>query len=117
MKNDDKIGGVTTHVTMFQICMLELFLPPTSYFFLRKLDRTGYCVETESCYDNVVSNLAFIVGLFWLAQLNMGAEIPKSLYFSYNKPVPRDGMEVVTISMGSKKKFRFDIDIPNSILR
>ena len=47
----------------------------------------------------------------------MGGQVPKSYYLSSNKPVPKDDMEVATVSMGTKKKLEFNVDVVNSVLR
>ena len=47
----------------------------------------------------------------------MGGEVPSSYYLSNNGPVAKDYMETMSIGAGGRKKMKYKIDVPFSILR
>ena len=44
-------------------------------------------------------------------------DVPRPLYFSNNKPVPKEGMEKVLVGAGGKKKIEFTVNAILSNLR
>ena len=53
----------------------------------------------------------------WLLQLHRAGDIPHSYYLSNNEPVARDNFESLSVSAGSKKQVKCQVDVVNSILR
>ncbi|XP_046633824.1 SEC14-like protein 2 [Daphnia pulicaria] len=51
------------------------------------------------------------------SKFNMGGEVPSSYYLSNNPPVAKDYMETMSIGAGGRKKMKFKVDVPNSVLR
>ena len=47
----------------------------------------------------------------------MGGEVPSSYYLSNNGPVAKDYMETISIGAGGRKKMKFKVDVPFSVLR
>ena len=49
----------------------------------------------------------------------MGGEVPRSYYLSNNLPVPKHYMETANIiaGAGGRKKLKYKIDIPFSVLK
>ena len=47
-----------------------------------------------------------------ILQFNMGGPVPKSYYFSCNKPVPTSDMVAATILSGNKLKLKFEVTSP-----
>nr|CAH0109449.1 unnamed protein product [Daphnia galeata] len=52
------------------------------------------------------------------SKFNMGGEVHSSYYLSNNGPVAKDYMkETMSIGAGGKKKFKYKVDVPLSVLR
>lgn len=49
----------------------------------------------------------------------MGGEVPHTYYLSNNAPIAKDYMETVNViaGAGGKKKFKFKVDVPESVMR
>lgn len=47
----------------------------------------------------------------------MGGKVPSSYYLSNNLPVAKDYMETMSVGAGGKKKLKYDVNVPFSVLR
>jgi len=54
-----------------------------------------------------------------MLQWNMGGEVPREYYMSNNPPVPKEGMETLTLIAGAGgfKRLKFKVDVVGSVLR
>ena len=47
----------------------------------------------------------------------MGGEVPESYYLNQGKPTPKSDMISLTVPSGSRRRFEFNVTIPDSVLR